>query len=177
MARDEQEGQRGLIQTLRNAAIRGTAAVMGVTVTHNCRHCGEVIMQGDNQPCGQHKPIPDGETIHIRFAQSPERLPEPKVARLGPSDKPQKSYRYKNTSEPDPIAKTPATPEPAQAEEETEDIWAEVRNTGGYRREPKSLDWNSSAKDFDAAIDRAQNGVTKDDDEHDPTPTLPNYLG
>ena len=48
MARDEQEGQRGIMQVLRTAAIKGTAAVMGVSVTHNCRHCGEVIVQGDN---------------------------------------------------------------------------------------------------------------------------------
>ncbi len=160
MARDEQEGQRGLIQTLRNAAIRGTAAVMGVTITHNCRHCGEVIMQGDNRPCGQHKPIPDGETIHINLAKPLERLPEPKVERLGPSEERQVSNRYKDPTKIDPVREQPEQKE----EKGPRPYWAEDPdfnpNATAYRRrqEENSTEWGMSSSEISRRMDIAERG-------------------
>jgi hypothetical protein len=161
MARDEQEGQRGLIQTLRNAAIRGTAAVMGVTVTHNCRHCGEVIVRGDSSPCGHHLPIPQGEAIHIGFVAPPDLLPEPpKVERLGrSSEERQVSNRYKDPTKIDPVREQPEQKE----EEGPEPYWAEdpdfKPNAPTYRRKQENnTEWGMSSSEMNRRIDIAERG-------------------
>lgn len=167
-------------ETLLGRLISGASHLLQRRTVHTliqCADCGEYKKQGEKTRCGSHLKLSEmregDELVYISLKPPTERLPEPKVERLGPSDEPQKSFRHEDTTKAEPIAKTPATPEETEVDE-----WAGVRNTGGYSRTSKGLDWDSSTKDFEAAIDRAQNKTRgDDDDDHDPTPTLPIYVG
>lgn len=170
--KDEQGNQRGLMQTLRDAALKGASAVTGRPIARRCPSCNEWILQDDKHTaCGEHQPIPEGANpIRMTFVPSPEpALPEPpKVERLGrSSDERQVSNRFKDPTKSDPVRQQPEEDDPT-------DEWASVRNTGGYKRkEAPDTSWGMSSKELARAQDQAEFGL--DDDEEPPTPTNPRY--
>ena len=67
------------------------------------------------------------------------------------------SNRYKDPTKPDPIAKTPATPQPSQEEEETETSGRRSGTRGGYKRksnEPSA--WGMSSEELARRQERAE---------------------
>ena len=112
--RDNNDNERGLLDTIRKVAAKTHSAITGRPIVRRCRDCNQWLMQDDEgSPCGAHQPIPeDASPIYLNFTPSPEprepvsrieREVEPKRVRANP----RYSEKYALPEEDDPLVYVP----------------------------------------------------------------------